>query len=135
MRVENYIFLLALLLTGCRERRNNTVNSQLLILNSQLPFQADTVRFGMLRDGEIGVRRLLLRNDSSEPLVVVRHEVTCGCVSVEYDRKPLAAGETMPLAIRFDARGAEGWQMKLLRLYIAGKEEPYRVFVEADVIQ
>lgn len=133
-QLKTFLLLAAVvMLAGCVARSGKAVDaaSALTIVSGG----ADTVRFGALREGEVGVRRLQLRNDSSGPLVVVRHEVSCGCVLVEYEREPLAAGETMPLVMRFDSRGAAGWQMKLLRLYVAGKEEPYRVFVEADVVQ
>ena len=43
------------------------------------------------------------------------------------------AGRGIPFSVRFDSRGEHGWQMKLLKLYASGSEEPLRIYVEADV--
>lgn len=94
---------------------------------------SDTVRFGRLHSGETGVKRFRLRNSSSQTLVVARYEVSCQCVTPEFERRPLRPGEETPLSIRFDSRGERGWQMKLLKLYTTQSAEPLRIFVEADV--
>lgn len=65
--------------------------------------------------------------------MVARYEVSCECVTPEFDRRPLKPGEEIPFSVRFDSRGEHGWQMKLLKLYASGSEEPLRIYVEADV--
>lgn len=51
----------------------------------------------------------------------------------EFDRRPLKPGEEIPFSVRFDSRGEHGWQMKLLKLYASGSEEPLRIYIEAVV--
>lgn len=94
---------------------------------------ADTVRFGRLREGETALRQLSLRNDGSEPTVVVGHETTCGCVALEYERRPVKPGESLPVRMTFDSRGEYGWQMKLLTLRLGAKALPLKIYVEAEV--
>lgn len=92
----------------------------------------DTVRFGRLGEGEIAVRRLTMRNESSRPVVFVGEDVSCGCVSLEYDRRPVMPGGTVVVAVTFDSRGEYGWQMKRVLLR-PGDAAPLKLYVEAEV--
>ncbi|MCM1151834.1 MAG: DUF1573 domain-containing protein [Alistipes sp.] len=93
----------------------------------------DTVRFGRLRSGEIGVSHFRFENRTSRPLVIVSVERSCGCASLEFDAAPLVPGDFRPLALTFDTRGLQGWQLKVVNLIFAGEFRPFRLFVEADV--
>lgn len=93
----------------------------------------DTLHFGRLHEGEIAVKHVALQNDSKETTIVVGDEVSCGCVSADYDRRPIAAGGCSDLAVTFDSRGEFGWQMKLLTLRLGRNAVPLRIFVEAEV--
>ena len=87
----------------------------------------------------MSIKKLLIRRKEapngcdSRTWVVARYEVSCECVTPEFDRRPLKPGEEIPFSVRFDSRGEHGWQMKLLKLYASGSEEPLRIYVEADV--
>lgn len=94
---------------------------------------SDTVRFGHLHEGETAVLRLRLRNDTRRPLLVLGHERSCGCTLLEYENRPIPPDSTLPLTLRFDARGTYGWQLKLVTIRFSGAAEPLRLLVEADV--
>ena len=94
---------------------------------------ADTVRLGRLHEGEQARVNLRLRNETSRPMVILQHELTCGCIALEYDRKPVMPSESLSLQVDFDTRGLYGWQLKLFRLRPAGAREPLRIYVEAEV--
>lgn len=86
-----------------------------------------------MHTGEVAVLPLLLANESEQPLVLVRYDRTCGCTTLEYENQPIKASEVLPAKISFDARGMEGWQFKVLTLHFAGRTEPFRLYVEAEV--
>ncbi len=94
---------------------------------------SDTLRLGHLFEGETASARLLFRNETERPLVLLQHELTCGCIALEYDRRPVTPGETLAMRIDFDTRGLYGWQLKLFRILFSDAEKPYRVCVEAEV--
>lgn len=94
---------------------------------------ADTVRLGRLHEGEQARVNLQLRNETARPMVILQHELTCGCIALEYDRKPVMPSESLSLQVDFDTRGLYGWQLKLFRLLPAGAREPLRIYVEAEV--
>jgi hypothetical protein len=52
---------------------------------------------------------------------------------VQYDRKPIAKGQSTDINLEFDSRTMNGLQLKTLVLYFAEKGRPMRIFVEAEV--
>ena len=94
---------------------------------------ADTLKFGEMRSGEIIAKTIRVVNESDQPLVFTRHHVSCGCLSVKYDRKPIAKGASSDIELEFDSRTMMGLQLKTLVLYYAENARPMRIFVEAEV--
>lgn len=94
---------------------------------------ADTLFLGRLFEGEQARVRLQLRNATNHPLVVLQHELTCGCIALEYDRRPIMPSKALDLQVDFDTRGLYGWQLKLFRLRLTGSGEPLRIYVDAEV--
>lgn len=94
---------------------------------------ADTLRLGRMRQGEKAVKRLRIENGCDDPLVIVRHSTTCGCVVPEYERRPIAPGGSADIVFTFDSQGEYGWQMKLLDFYLSSSERPLKIYVEAEV--
>lgn len=106
----------------------------LRIENSSLERGAtDTLRLGRLRSGEIIAKTIRVVNESDQPLVFTRHHVSCGCLGVKYDRKPIAKGASSDIELEFDSRTMMGMQLKTLVLYYAENARPMRIFVEAEV--
>lgn len=93
----------------------------------------DTLDFGKMRQGEIIAKSLRVQNGNSQPVVLLRHVTTCGCVSVLYDRKPIAPGESAVIEFELDSKSLQGWQMKLMEFYFADKDTPLKIYLEAEV--
>ena len=93
----------------------------------------DTVRFGHLHPGEIGVQQLWLANETSHPVALLYYRSSCGCTTLEYDAEPLKPGETGILTLSFNTRGEWGWQLRTVDLQLSGAQRPLRLYVEARV--
>jgi len=93
----------------------------------------EMVNLGSLTEGEKVRYDALLRNAGTDPLVIKNVTTTCGCTSVEYDKKPIAAGETGALSFVLDTGGMMGLQMKLIDVETSAGERPYRIMVMATV--
>ncbi len=139
MRFFSHIFVVitAIALTvACAEQQTKVeYDSQMVELSDSLLTTGvtDTLHFGRMRSGEIAVKTLAIKNSTSEPLVILRHETTCHCATITYTKQPLMPNEQSQIRFEFDSRGAYGWQMKLANFYIAGAEHPLRVFIEAEI--
>ncbi|MBE6187222.1 MAG: DUF1573 domain-containing protein [Rikenellaceae bacterium] len=94
---------------------------------------ADTLKFGEMRSGEIIAKTLRVRNGCNNPIVLLRHTTTCGCIKITYDRKPIAPNSSADICFEFDTRTLHGWQMKLMEFYFAEKGKPLKVYAEAEV--
>jgi hypothetical protein len=136
-RVVNIIAAIAaaVWVVACAEPAKVEYAGQLVEMNDSLLIAgvSDTLHFGRMHSGEIAVKTLAIKNMTSEPMVVLRHETTCHCATITYSKQPLMPGEQSEIRFEFDSRGAYGWQMKLANFYIAGAERPLRVFIEAEI--
>ena len=94
---------------------------------------ADTIRFGHLNEGEIALRSITLANKTAKPTVIVSHERSCGCVNVEYERRPIMPEGEAKVDFTFDSRGEYGWQMKIITLRLGAAGVPLKIYVEAEV--
>lgn len=94
---------------------------------------ADTIHFGRLNEGEIAVRSITLINNTQQPTVIVNHERSCGCVNVEYERRPIMPKGESKVDFTFDSRGEYGWQMKIITLRLGAAGVPLKIYIEAEV--
>ena len=144
MKALAYIATLLLLCTSCGARapkadKNATmgsvVNTQTIAITADDVEQgvADTLRFGKMRSGEIIAKTLRVENRCDHPIVLLRHTTTCGCIKINYDRKPIAPGQSGEIHFEFDSRTLYGWQMKLMEFYFAEKGNPMKIYAEAEV--
>ena len=144
MKALAYIATLLLLCTSCGARapkadKNATmasgVNTQTIAITADDVEQgvADTLRFGKMRSGEIIAKTLRVENRCNHPIVLLRHTTTCGCIKINYDRKPIAPGQSGDIHFEFDSRTLYGWQMKLMEFYFAEKGNPMKIYAEAEV--
>ena len=144
MKALAYIATLLLLCTSCGTRapkadKNATmgsaVNTQTIAITADDVEQgvADTLRFGKMRSGEIIAKTLRVENRCNRPIVLLRHTTTCGCIKINYDRKPIAPGQSGEIYFEFDSRTLYGWQMKLMEFYFAEKGNPMKIYADAEV--
>ena len=144
MKVSAYIATLLLLCTACgggtpKAEKNATmsaaVNTQTVAITADDIEQgiSDTLRFGEMRSGEIIAKTLRVENRCNHPIVLLRHTTTCGCIKINYDRKPIAPGQSGEIHFEFDSRTLYGWQMKLMEFYFAEKGKPMKIYAEAEV--
>ena len=144
MKALAYIATLLLLCTACGARtpkadKNATmasvVNTQTIAITADDVEQgvADTLRFGKMRSGKIIAKTLRVENRCNRPIVLLRHTTTCGCIKINYDRKPIAPGQSGEIHFEFDSRTLYGWQMKLMEFYFAEKGNPMKIYAEAEV--
>ena len=144
MKALAYIATLLLLCTSCGARApkadknvtmGSAVNTQTIAITADDVEQgvADTLRFGKMRSGEIIAKTLRVENRCNRPIVLLRHTTTCGCIKINYDRKPIAPRQSGEIYFEFDSRTLYGWQMKLMEFYFAEKGNPMKIYAEAEV--
>ena len=111
------------------------VNARIITVDNSFDERgkSDTLQFGRMHSGEIIAKTLRIKNNSDNAILITHHQVSCGCLKVKYDRKPIAAGESSDVSIEFDSRTMYGLQLKNLIFFLAKKERPIKIFIEAEV--
>ena len=97
--------------------------------------RSDTIDLGTIRPGEIVRQNLRLHNGYGVPMVILSVTTSCGCTSVEFDRKPIPAGEDAAFSFRFDSRGFTGYQFKKITLKTSASSKPYSLFVTGEIVR
>jgi hypothetical protein len=135
MRVWCIVFSLLLVACGMQAQKQIVPTGQIIVLCDQMSEtnQSDTVRFGRLHEGEQGVLPLVFHNKTPRPILIRTYERTCGCTVLEFDNQPIMPDEKRAVTLSFDARGAWGWQLKLIDIDIEGLNNPVRLVIEAEV--
>ena len=140
MKYLNLLLLCALMLSSCHAVKQKSEVSKepigrVLVINDSLLLNggSDTLRLGKLHSGEEIDFSYNLKNVSSSNLVVLYHEITCGCIKLEYNNQPIKTNEHLPVRVKFDSRGLYGWQLKFFRLHLYGAERPLLIYVESEV--
>jgi hypothetical protein len=93
------------------------------------------VNLGPMRQGEVVLYNARLHNAGTEPMVITDIATSCGCTSVEYDKKPIPVGGEGAFSLRFDSRGMWGTQMKLVEIRTSASPHSFRLMLQADVTE
>lgn len=143
MRSKGFVALMVcLLLAACKEKPRQVAESpvpvgKIVAITDAMLAQGgcDTLHVGRLYSGEQALVHFRLQNATPHPVVVLGHKLTCGCIHLSYENKPLIPREELPVEMRFDSRGLDGWQLKLFRLNLHDAQAPLKIYVEAEVEQ
>lgn len=72
-------------------------------------FEQERIEAGTIAErAEPPAYRFVWRNEGATPLVVTRVTTSCGCLTVDFDRRPVAAGETGSLTATYHPRRRPG---------------------------
>lgn len=106
------------------------------LLNVDLPmaegFVLDSIDFGVLNSGEIVRGNFTLNNKSEKALVILTVDKACGCTEVEWDKKPIAVGQSSDIQFEFNTAGLYGAQIKYFTVMLSD-DSKVRVYFTADV--
>ena len=101
--VKNFVTLLFTLIYG--------------VSGAQIKFSENFYDFGKIaEDGGEKEHIFHFRNTSSEPVVLLNAYTSCGCTKVDYPKTPVRPGETLKLAITYEA-DKPGFFNKSLKVY------------------
>ena len=65
-----------------------------------------------------------LKNSGTQPLIIKDVRSSCGCTTVEYDKEPIASGQTFKVSAVYDAKQMGHFQ-KQLGIYSNASDEPF----------
>ncbi len=117
---------------GTKESEGNTKTSSLGL--TSISINKLYHDFGDVKEGEILGCFFTVKNTGKKYLVIQNIELGCGCMSVNYSKKPLLAGDSTIVEVRFNSDGFYGKQIKVLQLTANIKEKVKELVIAANVI-
>ncbi|AZQ64195.1 DUF1573 domain-containing protein [Flammeovirga pectinis] len=75
-------------------------------------FEEKEFNFGEITEGDKVTHVFNYTNQGEVPLTITNVRTTCGCTAPDWDRKPLAPGETAKLTVTFNSAHKKGTQVK-----------------------
>lgn len=95
---------------------------------------SDTIDLGRMYAGEVIRRDLAIRNVGPSAFLILEVKTSCGCTQVDFYKKPIRSGESVPFSFEFDSRGFNGYQLKHITLRTSLGAQPYTLVVTGEVI-
>lgn len=74
----------------------------------KIVFVKEIHNFGTLKDGEIVSFSFVFRNMGGSPIQIVKTEVSCGCINIQYNRNDILPGESSAIEVVFNTSGEWG---------------------------
>lgn len=109
-----FVIGLLLILSSCANHKKPE-NKDLEQYNSpekksagKIVFVKEIHNFGTLKDGEIVSFSFVFRNMGGSPIQIVKTEVSCGCINIQYDRNDILPGESSDIEVVFNTSGEWG---------------------------
>lgn len=101
---------------------------------AQITFQESTHEFGDIFQGERVTHTFTYENTGNEPLILSDVRTTCGCTATNWDREPLAPGETAEITVNFNSAGKMGMQNKVVTILSNAVNSSERIKITTNVL-
>lgn len=118
------IVLVGTALTACHNNQQDKQDAKGIIYNVQISFQDSLHDFGAFpSDSALQAYTFHFKNTGDNPAVLVSVSPSCRCISADYTREIIRAGESGWVKVVFDGtQSAEGYFDKSVRVRINGPQ-------------
>ena len=102
---------------------------------SSLRFTRSSWDFGTIReaDGKVSCSFEYV-NSGKQPVVIDQVNVSCGCTTPEFSRKPIMAGERGEMKVTFDPANREGEFVKEITVFTGGRRYRATLRISGNII-
>ncbi len=102
---------------------------------AKIAFSESSFDFGDITQGDRVTHTFAYENTGNEPLILSDVKTTCGCTATNWDREPLAPGETAEITVNFNSRGKMGMQNKVVTIMSNAVNSTERVKIVTNVLK
>lgn len=101
---------------------------------AQITFQESSHEFGDIFQGDRVTHTFTYENTGNEPLIISNVRTTCGCTATNWDREPLAPGDTASITVNFNSAGKMNMQNKVVTIMSNAVNSTERIKITANVL-
>lgn len=127
-------FALSLLITGvvligtAQSQDENSTDG------AEITFAESAKNFGDITQGDVVEHTFKFENTGNQPLILSNVLVTCGCTATKWPRDPIAAGKSAEITVRFDSKGKNGAQNKIITVVSNAVNPREKVSIKSNVL-
>lgn len=103
------------------------------VTGPKITFQEASHEFGDIFQGDRVTHTFTYENTGTDPLIISDVRTTCGCTATNWDREPLAPGETANITVNFNSTGKMGMQNKVVTILSNATNSSERIKITANV--
>lgn len=101
---------------------------------AEIAFTESSKNFGDITQGDVVEYTFKYENTGSQPLILSNVLVTCGCTATNWPRDPVAPGKSAEITVRFDSKGKNGAQNKIITVVSNAVNPREKVSIKANVL-
>jgi hypothetical protein len=98
-----------------------------------ITFDTAEHNFGDIKQGDIVEHTFTFTNTGTQPLIIERVDVTCGCTTPSYTKEPVMPGKTGTVTAKFNSAGKLGVQKKPITIHSNAADGIARVYIVTDI--
>ena len=102
---------------------------------AQASFSVRTHDFGIIKEENGPVSTIFeVENVGNKPLLIIDVDVSCGCTSREFTKRPIAPGKKGEIKVTYSPAGRPGAFKKDVKVRTNGREKRTTLFIEGTTI-
>lgn len=106
-----------------------------VVSGAKITFEEASFEFGDITQGDKVSHTFSYENTGNEPLIISNVRTTCGCTATNWDREPLAPGESGTITVNFNSTGKMGMQNKVITINSNASNSTERIKIIANVLK
>ncbi|ARS35108.1 DUF1573 domain-containing protein [Pontibacter actiniarum] len=98
-----------------------------------LAFEETEFNFGDITQGDVVEHTFNFKNTGTQPLVIERVDVSCGCTTPAWSKEPVMPGKTGFVTAKFNSAGKLGKQKKAITVHSNAADGAKYVYIVTDI--
>ncbi|WP_299821665.1 DUF1573 domain-containing protein [uncultured Pontibacter sp.] len=98
-----------------------------------LSFEESEFNFGDIVQGDVVEHTFKFKNTGTQPLVIERVDVTCGCTTPSWTKEPVMPGKTGTVVAKFNSAGKLGQQKKPITIHSNAADGVKYVYIVTNI--
>jgi hypothetical protein len=98
-----------------------------------LTFEETEFNFGDITQGDVVEHTFKFTNTGTQPLVIERVDVTCGCTTPNWTKEPVMPGKTGFVTAKYNSAGRMGQQKKAITVHSNAADGAKYVYIVTNI--
>lgn len=91
------------------------------------------VDMGYVAPSSLSTHTIRIVNNSTTPLVPLDYTTQCRCMWLDFERQPIAVGESFDMVLTFDSRGEWGEVGNYIEVATSNDSAPIVIWISAEI--